>query len=248
MPFKVPSSLDIPAAIQRALSRMKEYVDEKFVLAGPLGELVPFAGPTAPTDFMICNGQAVSRLTYSGLFAVVGTTWGVGDGSTTFNLPDLRGRTLIGAGTGAGLSARSLGNLGGDETHLLTADQSGLPSHNHTQNAHTHTQNTHGHTQDAHNHGDIVMPGTLGGNQSRLAGDYAGGGGALSTGTPTVITNLSIVGSYAYTQNATATNQNTVAVNQNATATNVANTAANAVSAHNNMQPFATVNWIIRVS
>ena len=63
----------------------------------PTGTLAPFAGSTAPTGFLLCQGQAVSRTTYAALFAAIGTTYGAGDGSTTFNLPDGRGRALIGA-------------------------------------------------------------------------------------------------------------------------------------------------------
>lgn len=76
------------------------------------------------------EGQAVSRSTYAGLFSQIGTTFGAGDGSTTFNLPDGRGRALIGVGTGTGLTARALGASGGAETHQLTEAQ--MPSHTHT--------------------------------------------------------------------------------------------------------------------
>lgn len=69
-------------------------------LGGVTGMVLPFAGSSVPDGFLACDGSAVSRTTYAGLFAVISTTWGVGDGSTTFNLPDLRGRSIIGAGTG----------------------------------------------------------------------------------------------------------------------------------------------------
>jgi microcystin-dependent protein len=62
----------------------------------PAGTVVPFAGSSAPTGYLLADGSAVSRTTYASLFAVVGTTYGVGDGSTTFNLPDLRGRAPVG--------------------------------------------------------------------------------------------------------------------------------------------------------
>jgi len=58
----------------------------------PPGVVLPFAGTSAPAGFLLCGGQAVSRATYAALFAAIGTTFGAGDGSTTFNLPDLRGR------------------------------------------------------------------------------------------------------------------------------------------------------------
>jgi microcystin-dependent protein len=67
-----------------------------------LGEIKPFAGSTVPTNFLSCDGTAVSRSTYATLFALIGITHGQGDGSTTFNLPDYRGRTLRGTDGGAG--------------------------------------------------------------------------------------------------------------------------------------------------
>jgi microcystin-dependent protein len=95
----------------------------------PAGIVKGFAGTVVPTGWLNCDGAAVSRSGYSGLFAAIGTTWGVGDGATTFNLPDLRGRTLVGAGVGTGLSARTLAALFGTETHVLTSAQ--IPSHTH---------------------------------------------------------------------------------------------------------------------
>jgi microcystin-dependent protein len=77
-------------------------------------------GASPPTGWLICDGAAVSRTTYSNLFTAIGTTWGIGDNSTTFNVPDLRGRTAVGAGTGTGLTARSTGTLFGNEAHTNT--------------------------------------------------------------------------------------------------------------------------------
>ncbi len=96
----------------------------------PAGVIQPFGGAAAPTGYLLCDGAAVSRTTYAALFAAIGTSWGVGDGATTFNVPDLRGRTIIGAGTGAGLTARTLGQTGGAETHVLATAE--LPAHTHT--------------------------------------------------------------------------------------------------------------------
>lgn len=89
------------------------------------GVIQMFAGSTPPAGWLLCDGSAVSRTDYATLFAAIGTTWGVGDGSTTFNLPDLRGRAPIGAGTGSGLTARTLGGKLGSEyiqahTHSFT--------------------------------------------------------------------------------------------------------------------------------
>lgn len=85
-------------------------------------------GP-APTGWLLCDGSAVSRATYADLFAAIGTTYGVGDGATTFNVPDTRGRAVAGAGTGSGLTARSLGQQMGAEDHQLTLPE--LPAHTH---------------------------------------------------------------------------------------------------------------------
>ena len=91
-------------------------------LAFPTGSVIPYAGASAPSatlsgvvGWLLSDGSAVSRTTYATLFAVVGTTYGAGDGSTTFNVPDLRGRAPIGAGTGTGLTARTRGQLVGSE-------------------------------------------------------------------------------------------------------------------------------------
>lgn len=110
----------------------KAYVDG----AGSLiGAISAWAGSTAPTSYLECNGAAVSRTTYAALFAVCGTTYGVGDGSTTFNLPDLRGEFIRGWDNGRGIdtgrargSAQS-GNVG-SHTHSGTTSTAG---------AHTHT-------------------------------------------------------------------------------------------------------------
>lgn len=103
----------------------------------PAGVLLPFAGATTPDGWLLCSGQAVSRTTYAALFAAIGETYGAGDGSTTFNVPDLRGRTVIGLDNMGGTSANrvtdvdadALGGADGAETHTLTTGQ--LPSHTH---------------------------------------------------------------------------------------------------------------------
>lgn len=96
----------------------------------PIAEFVDIAYDGTPDGpFLLCDGSAISRATYAALFAKVGTTWGVGDGSTTFNLPDGRGRGRIGAGTGTGLTARTVGQSLGEENHVLTVSE--MPSHTH---------------------------------------------------------------------------------------------------------------------
>lgn len=92
------------------------------------GDLIASVATTR-AGALLCNGQAVSRTTYAKLFAAIGTTYGVGDGTTTFNVPDLRGCTMIGAGQGSGLTNRVLGGRGGAES--VTLDVTMIPSHNH---------------------------------------------------------------------------------------------------------------------
>ncbi len=102
----------------------------------PAGSLMPYAGSTAPTGWLLCYGQAVSRTTYAALFAVLSTTYGAGDGSTTFNLPDMRGRSAIG-----------LDNLGGAAASRVAAATSlGYGAGAETIAAHTHTGPSHSHT------------------------------------------------------------------------------------------------------
>jgi microcystin-dependent protein len=96
----------------------------------PSGTLIDFAGTSAPTGYLACDGSAVSRTTYSALFAVISTTWGAGDGSTTFNLPDFRRRASVGSGgSGTGTLGNAVGNTGGAETHTLSTTE--MPSHTH---------------------------------------------------------------------------------------------------------------------
>jgi microcystin-dependent protein len=96
----------------------------------PPGTLRLYASAAAAAGWLLCDGSAYSRAEYSALFGVIGTAWGAGDGTSTFNVPDLRGRAPIGAGTGAGLTARTVGGKGGEEAHILVVAE--MPSHNHT--------------------------------------------------------------------------------------------------------------------
>ena len=74
-------------------------IQQLTVSLNPSGVVLPFAGNSTPTGYLLCDGSAVSRTTYADLFTAIGTTWGVGDGSTTFNVPDLRGAFLRGTGS-----------------------------------------------------------------------------------------------------------------------------------------------------
>ncbi len=105
------------------------------------GAMIPWPVATTPADWLRCDGTAVSRTTYADLFALLGTTWGSGDGSTTFNLPDFRDRNLIGDGTLPGGTARTVGQTGGEETHTLNVNE--LPAHHHQEQAGDGSGNIH---------------------------------------------------------------------------------------------------------
>lgn len=93
-----------------------------------IGTIIPYAGDTLPTGYLYCDGSAISRTTYSDLFSVIGTTYGNGDGSTTFNLPNLKGRVPVGYDSNQ-FEFDNLGETGGEKTHQLTVNE--MPSHNH---------------------------------------------------------------------------------------------------------------------
>jgi microcystin-dependent protein len=180
----------------------------------PAGKLDEFAGTTAPTGWLVADGSAYSRATYSRLFSAIGTTWGAGDGSTTFNVPNLQRRTTVGAGgTGTGTLANTVGATGGEETHALTTAE--LAAHNHSitvndpGHAHGVTDPTHAHAFGA-------------------ASNIANGGGSPS----------------AFNAGTTASTQNAATgISINAAATGITASSANNGSgtAHNNMQPSAVV-------
>lgn len=99
---------------------------------GVTGTITMWGGSESVPPFsLLCDKSAVSRTTYANLFAAIGTIWGVGDGSTTFNLPDFRGRSPLGTGTGdaADATAHAQASAGGTETHALTSAE--MPAHTH---------------------------------------------------------------------------------------------------------------------
>lgn len=110
------------------------------VAAVPTASVFPYSGSSAPTGYLLCNGSAVSRTTYADLFAIIATTYGAGNGTTTFNIPDIRGRVVAGVDSGAGrlgsgstggiTGAATLAATGGEQSHTLTDAE--MPSHTHT--------------------------------------------------------------------------------------------------------------------
>lgn len=173
----------------------------------PAGVVVDFAGSVEPDGWLFPYGQAVSRTTYARLFTALGTTYGAGDGSTTFNLPDYRGRVGIGkdnmGGSAAGrvtatyfgTAATTLGNVGGSESHTLTTAQLAAHSHGVTDPGHTHVdQNNSWNASQMTPGGSNVLSTTpvSGSIQSATTGitiNNAGGGGAHNNMPPGIIVN-----------------------------------------------------------
>lgn len=206
------------------------------------GFIQMYGGPSAPGGYLFCDGSAISRAAYSDLFNIIGTAFGPGNGTTTFNIPDFRSRSPMGVGQGSGLSNRTLAQILGEENHVLVVTE--LAAHNHTQNSHNHTQDAHTHTQLTHNH-DISDPGHQHNMDphthvqdahthtqdahTHLQNSHAHAtvsGATYTSGIPMIANgDLSLNAQKAptYSRETTldiAVNQNATAVNQNATATN----------------------------
>lgn len=125
----------LPTTVRAFLNNLPAYLaayDAANVVTFKSGMLMDYAGTVAPSGWLLCDGTAVSRTTYAALFAVISTTWGVGDGSTTFNLPNLARRVTIGSGgsaTSPVFTGTTVGSLGGEEVHVQTLAE--LVAHTH---------------------------------------------------------------------------------------------------------------------
>lgn len=191
----------------------------------PAGAIIDYAGSSAPDGWLLCYGQAVSRATYADLFSAIGTTYGAGDNSTTFNLPDKRGRVSAGkddmGGSSAnrltdqsgGLDGDTLGDTGGAETVTLALTE--IPSHDH--GGSTSTSGTHNHNDGTHTY--LLKPPYVG---SITGGDTTGSGTeqAVGGGDGAAIQDS---GSHSHTI-----------------------TSAGGGGAHNNVQPTIIFNSIIK--
>lgn len=191
----------------------------------PAGTMILFGGTSTPSGWFWCDGSAYSRTTYAALFAAIGTTWGVGDGSTTFNVPDLRGRAPIGVGQGSGLTNRTLGSKIGEESHALTLAENG--PHTHTGGLHAHTGGLHTHTGGAHQHS---LPSRI--YDTGYTATYGGTGKLAST-----------TGSTGSGGNVATSSDGNVATSSDGA---VATTSSGSGTAHNTMQPSLVVNYLIK--
>ncbi len=173
-----------------ALSKIKVASTDGSV-GSEVGSIVPWGGASAPSGWLECDGSAVSRTTYAALFTAIATTYGVGDGSSTFNLPDIRGRTIAGKDnmggsaanrltSGSTIDGSTLGTAGGGQTHTLTTSE--LAAHNHVTSA-TSTEHTGGVGRNVMGAWDFA------GND---VNPNAGGGSAHANVQPTIVLNYII--------------------------------------------------------
>jgi microcystin-dependent protein len=225
---------------------------------------------------LLCDGSAKSRATYAALFAAIGTNYGAGDGSTTFNVPDFRGRVPLGAGTGPGLTARNLGATGGEESHVLVAGE--IPAHSHgvTDPGHTHTVtdpghvhnitdpgHSHGVTDGGHSHGvtdnghlhrmfsgnaDFMVSGTSGGASLQTGGAFQQEGvPSTDNATTGISVNRSGTGLSVNTAHTgESVNSAQTGVGVGTAETGIATQNAGGGGGHNTMQPYSVVNVFIK--
>lgn len=211
-----------------------EISDQRALCGGVehIGSIKPWAGSTSsvfPNGWYPCNGAALSRTDFAELFEVIGTTYGAGNGSTTFNIPNLLGRAPVGSGTGdyAGASARALGQKGGAETVTLSPQQIPLHSHsiNHThQQASTSTQPAHTHTPHTQNRDFII---------SAASGDPGPAGGLSLSAGGRVNAHTGAAGAHSHTVNIPAFSGQSG--------------SAGGGQGHENMMPFLVVTYLIRI-
>lgn len=192
------------------------------------GIMSDFGGTAAPFGYLLCDGSVYAQASFPALFAAISTNWNTGgEGAGNFRVPDMRGRVGVGVGTGAGLTARSLAQTFGEETHALTAGESVFKDHLHSM-AHQHILPV------GINGAQVFFPATSGGSSwtpggvTRSYAYWVQGVAGIGAATPLF-----------YYLSDDSTNANTGSANSVGTGANGAG--------HNNMQPSAVVLKVIKI-
>ena len=191
---------------------------------------MPFAGTVAPQGYLLCDGSAVDRTTYATLYAVIGDTFGAGDGSSTFNLPDLSGRVPLGVS-----STHLLGSTGGSETVTLT--ESELPAHVHEVPQHGHADTIEATTPEfSHSITQPAFKYTASRGSSSLSGFDIRPYTSTTTATAKCSTNVAVAAHAASNCTISGAITDKEAFDSGAIGGGLA---------HNNMQPYLPVSFVI---
>lgn len=233
---------------------------------GPPGSIMMYALPTAPEGWLVCDGSAVSRTLYSRLYSVIGDTYGAGDGVTSFNLPDFRGRVPVGMDP-VDSDFNAIGATGGEKTHLLTLAE--MPSHTHSfswsgttsSDAHTHTFSATS-SSDAHSHTFSDTSSSNGGHTHTTVASQVRGNGTYdfpvaSGSSRSFTTDITTGSAGAHTHSVSGTTSSdshshtvsgtTSSDSHSHTVSGSGNTgSAGSGQAHNNLQPYVTTQYIIK--
>ena len=189
----------------------------------PTGCIFPYITNIAPIGYLICDGSIISRTTYNNLFNIIGTNFGSGDGTTTFNLPDMRGKFPIGAD-----STYTFGSSGGSNSKTLTIDE--LPAHTHTGTTDNSGSHTHTITDPGHSH--ISRIGFDDGNQSNTDGQAPPGDSSTEN-----------------IKNGYVTTSNTTGISINSSGNHTHTFTTNSVGSGNSfsiMNPYISLYYIIK--
>ncbi len=197
-----------------------------------VGSIIISTSSVIPTGYHVCDGSAISRDQFSELFEVIGTTYGPGDGSTTFNLPNLSGKVAVGSASGL-----VLGSTGGEATHVLQSSE--IVAHTHDVPSHTHTSSivaktpefTHTITQPAYNY-NTLNGGLNASYMSRQFNAYNGRTSAAMTRS----TNLSVAAHGAADCTMSGGIADCAAFDTE---------SAGSGAAHDNMMPYITLTYLI---
>lgn len=193
----------------------------------PPGLIMQYSGNPAnpPGGWLMCDGSAVSKTQYACLYEVIGSTYAV-ETATEFYLPDLRGRVIVGTGTGPGLTQRDIGDVGGEEDHTLIIAE--MPTHTHAITINAVPSHTHGVTDPGHNHSYVNQPNAIN-NISEVPplGTAVADNVNVGQTTGNSFTNITINAAGGHTHTATIHPEG-------------------GSQPHNNMQPYLVVNYIIK--
>lgn len=197
-----------------------------------VGSIIISTSSVIPTGYLVCDGSAVDRSQYADLFAVIGTTYGPGDGLSTFNLPNLSGKVAVGPTSGL-----VLGSVGGEATHVLQSSE--IVAHTHDVPSHTHTSSilaktpefTHTITQPAYNYN--TLNGGL--NASTLNRNFNAYNGRTSAAM-TRSTNLSVAAHNAANCTMSGGIADCAAFDTESVGTS---------TGHDNMMPYLTLTYLI---